>query len=84
MVQKKIEQMTNGLVGSIRDIEKTLLMRVERANEILVKRVHFDVKLGLIRQINAEPRRLRIVVDHAQRRGQNADILKIDGVVFVG
>lgn len=84
MIQKKIEQMTNGLVGSIRDIEKTLLMRVERANEILMKRVHFDVKLGLIRQINTEPRCLRIVVDHAQRRRKNADILKINGVVFVG
>ena len=53
MVQKKIKQMTNGLIGSIRHIEKALLMRVERANEILVERVYFDVELGLIRQINA-------------------------------
>ena len=84
MIQQKIEQMTNGLIGSIRDIEKALLMGIERTNEVFMKCVDFDVKLGLVRQVNTEARRFRIVIDHAQRRRQNANIVKIDGVIFVG
>ena len=84
VIQQKIEQMTNGLIGSIRDIEKALLMGIERTNEVFMKCVDFDVKLGLVRQVDTEARRLRIVIDHAQRRRQNANIVKIDGVIFVG
>jgi len=58
-------------------------MSIEGANEILVKSVELVMKQGMLREVDAEARGIRIVIDDAQRRRENADIVKIDGVVFV-
>jgi len=58
-------------------------MSIEGANEIFVKGMEFVMKQGMLREVNAKARGIRIVIDDAQGRRENADIVKINGVVFV-
>ena len=76
--------MANGLIRLVPQIQKALLMNVKRTHQIFMKRIHFHHERGMIRDIHAKTRSFRIVIDNAKRRRQNANIMEIDGVVFVG
>jgi len=48
-----------------------------------MKGVHLNMKLRMVRYIQTKSRRVRIVIKNAKGRRKNADIVKINRVVFV-
>ena len=76
--------MANGLIRLVPQIQKALLMNVKRTHQIFMKRIHFHHERGMIRDVHAKTGGFRIVIDDAKGRRQNANIMEIDGVIFIG
>ena len=76
--------MANGLIRLIPQIQKALLMNVKRTHQIFMKRIHFYHERGMIRDIHTKTRSFRIVIDNTKGWRQNADIMEIDRVIFIG
>jgi len=76
--------MANRLIRLIPQIQKALLMNVKRTHQIFMKRIHFHHECGMIRDVHTKTGGFRIVIDNAKGRRQNANIMEIDGVVFIG
>ena len=76
--------MANGLIRLIPQIQKALLMNVKRTHQIFMKRIHFHHESGMIRDVHAKTGGFRIIIDDTKGRRQNANIMEIDGVIFIG
>lgn len=82
-IEQEIKQMANGLIRLIPQIQKALLMNVKRTHQIFMKRIHFHHERGMIRDVHTKTGGFRIVIHDTKGWRQNADIVEIDGVVFV-
>ena len=76
--------MANGLIRLVPQIQKALLMNVKRTHQIFMKRIHFHHERGMIRDVYAKTGGFRIVIDNTKGWRQNANIMEIDGVIFIG
>lgn len=76
--------MANGLIRLVPHIQKALLMHVKRTHQIFMKCIHFYHERRMIRDVHAKTRGFGVVIDDTKGRRQNANIVKIDGVVFIG
>lgn len=76
--------MANGLIRLVPHIQKALLMHVKRTHQIFMKCIHFYHERGMIRDVHTKTGRFRIVIDNTKGWRQNANIVEIDRVVFIG
>lgn len=83
IVQQKIKEMPNDIIWMIDNVQEALLMSIEGTDEVFVKGMDLEVELGMVRYIETQAGGIRIVIENAQGRREDAYVMKIDRIVFV-